>query len=276
MKVHKITTKNFLALRDCTIDGLDERLNFFVGPNGSGKSSLFRALKVLKESFEAVGTVKTLDHLYSVHASPRQLDIDVKVSWDTDHEQKAIGAFLYASLSATNSLHEAIKRVPQLSTYQITPERSERFTTWLREQCTPGRLQFLFTGQLHLTYREETGTRLSYTFACRGELVTIQMAAYPPQDGTFWKGSVPISSTTTWTGFQPKDEEGACRLEHHGRGIIGMVSVHLEDRRFFTGVPPSERHQVCVRIPWRETRAPCWSSFSTNGLARRWNSLTRQ
>ncbi len=198
MKVHKITTNNFLALRDCTLDGLDERLNFFVGPNGSGKTSLFRALKVLKESFEAVGTVKTLDHLYSVHANPRQLDIDVKVSWDTDHEQKAIGAFLCASLSATNSLNEAIKRVPQLSAYQITPERSERFTTWLREQCTPGRLQFLFTGQLHLTYREETGTRLNYAFACKGELVTIQMAAYPPQDGTFWKGSVPISSTTTW------------------------------------------------------------------------------
>ncbi len=51
MKVHKITTKNFLALRDCTIEALDEHLNFFVGPNGSGKTSLFRALRVLKESF---------------------------------------------------------------------------------------------------------------------------------------------------------------------------------------------------------------------------------
>src|SRR6266702_8955477 len=112
MKVHKITPKNFRALRDCTIDALDEHLNFFVGPNGSGKTSLFRALRVLKESFEAAGsgTRKALDYLYSVHADPRQMDIDVKVSWDTDQEQKAICAFLYASLSTMNSLNEAIKR----------------------------------------------------------------------------------------------------------------------------------------------------------------------
>lgn len=201
MKVHKITTKNFLALRDCTIDGLDEHLNFFVGPNGSGKTSLFRALRVLKESFEAAGSGarKTLDHLYSIHADPQQIDIDVKVSWDTDHEQKAICAFLIASLSATNtSLNEAIRRVRHLSTYQMTPEMFDRFTDWLREQFTPGRLQFLFTGQLHLTYRAEIGTRLSYTFTCKGEPITILMAAYPPQDGSFWRGSVPISSTTTW------------------------------------------------------------------------------
>ncbi|HJT59176.1 MAG TPA: AAA family ATPase [Ktedonobacteraceae bacterium] len=201
MKVHKITTKNFLALRDCTIEGLDEHLNFFVGPNGSGKTSLFRALRVLKEAFEAAGsgTRKTLNHLYSIHADPQQIDIDVKVSWDTDHEQKAICAFLYASLSTTNtSLNEAIRRVQHLSTYQITPEMFDRFTDWLREQFTPGRLHFLFTGQLHLTYREETGTKLSYVFTCKGEPVTILMAAYPPQDGSFWRGSIPISSTTIW------------------------------------------------------------------------------
>jgi len=90
MKVHKITTKNFLALRDCIIDALDEHLNFFVGPNGSGKTSLFRALRVLKESFEVAGsgTRKTLDHLCSVHANPRQLEIGVNVSWDTNQEKK--------------------------------------------------------------------------------------------------------------------------------------------------------------------------------------------
>src|SRR5260370_372323 len=215
MKVHKITTKNFLALRECTINALDARLNFFVGPNGSGKTSLFRALKVLKESFEAAGsgTRKALDYLYSVHASPRQIDIGVNVSWDTDQERRALCAFLYASLSTTSPLNEAIKRLPDLSAYQITPEKSALFSVWLREQCTPERLQILFTGQLHLTYREDTGTRLSYTFVCKGEPVTLLMAAYPPQDGTFWKGPVP-ASPAPWKAssdilleylFSPKD-----------------------------------------------------------------------
>ncbi len=200
MKVHNISTKNFLALRDCTIESLDERLNFFVGPNGSGKTSLFRALRVLKESFEAVGTRKTLDHLYSVYANSQQMDISVDVSWDTHKEQRAICAFLYASLSTMIPLNEAIRRVPQLSTYQITPQMLERFTDWLREQCTPQRLQFLFTGQLHFIYREDKGTRLNYTFTCKGEPVTILMGVYPPQDGTFSKGPTPASPTNWRAG----------------------------------------------------------------------------
>src|SRR5258708_8506748 len=215
MKVHKITTKNFLALRECTINALEAGVSFLCGANGSGKTSLFRALKVLKESFEAAGsgTRKALDYLYSVHARPRQIDIGVNVSWDTDQERRALCAFLYASLSTTSPLNEAIKRLPDLSAYQITPEKSALFSVWFREQCTPDRLQILFTRQLHLTYREATGTRLSYTFVCKDEPVTLLMSANPPQTGTFWKGPVP-ASPTPWKAsrdilleylFSPKD-----------------------------------------------------------------------
>ena len=78
----------------------------------------------------------------------------------------------------------------------------------------------MFTGQLHLTYREDIGTRLSYAFTCKSELVTILMAAYPPQDGTFWKGLVPASPTPWKTSSDilleyllPKDSSGKMETE---------------------------------------------------------------
>lgn len=41
-------------------------------------------------------------------------------------------------------------------------------------------------------------------------------------------GQIGVNGTSlSSTGFQPKDEEGASRLEHHCRGIIGMVNPHL-------------------------------------------------
>jgi len=102
--------------------------------------------------------------------------------------------FLYASLSAMNPLSEALRtsqKLSKLNAYQITVERYEHFTDWLREQWTSERLQFLYTGQLHLTYRGDTGLRLSYTFTCKNESITILMGSSSLQDGTFWKGPVP-------------------------------------------------------------------------------------
>lgn len=196
MKIHTIATKNFLSLQDCTIDSLSTHLNFFVGPNGSGKTSLFRAMRELIEAFEAVGTGrgKTFDHLYNIRANPKQIDVEVKVSWDTEEERNALGAFLYTSLSPINILSEGLRRsqnMSKLSTYQITAEKYELFTNWLREQWTSERLQFLYTGQLHLTYRVDSDLRLSYTFICKNEPVTILMGFGSFQEGTFFRGPVP-------------------------------------------------------------------------------------
>ena len=195
-----------MSLRDCTIDSLSVHLNFFVGPNGSGKTNLFRAMRELKEAFEAVGVGrgKTFDYLCNIHANPKQIDIDMKVSWDTEEERKAICTFLYASLSAMNPLNEALRRsqkLSKLSNYQITDEKYELFADWLREQWAPERLQFLYTGQLHLTYRGDTGLRLSYTFVCKNEPVTILMGSGPFQDGTFWKGPAPAFPRASTTQF---------------------------------------------------------------------------
>src|SRR5260370_17455994 len=180
MKIHTIAIKNFLSLRDCTIDSLSARLNFFVGPNGSGKTNLFRAIRELTEAFEAVGAGRgrAFDNMCNIRAEPKQIDIDVKVSWNTEEEKKAICAFLCASLSPPNLLTEALRgsqKLSKLSAYQITPEKYELFTNWLREQWTPKRLQFLYTGQLHLTYRGDIGLILSYTFICKNKPVTILM-----------------------------------------------------------------------------------------------------
>jgi energy-coupling factor transporter ATP-binding protein EcfA2 len=203
MKICTIATKNFLSLRDCTISLLSPNLNLFVGSNGSGKTSLFRALRELTEAFEAVGTGsrKVFSHLYNIQAKPRQIDIDVEVSWDTKEEREAINAFLFASLIYTQPgfLTEGFRTLPKpwnIPDYEITSEKLDFFANWLREQFPPERLQFLYNGHLHLTYREDTGQRLSYTFTCKNEPITILMGSNGFEDGTYWRGSVPALPIT--------------------------------------------------------------------------------
>ena len=57
MILHGIQAHNFMSLRDCTINELDDHLNFLVGPNGSGKTTVFRALQVIRDIFNPGKTI---------------------------------------------------------------------------------------------------------------------------------------------------------------------------------------------------------------------------
>ncbi len=199
MRLHEIKTKNFLSLRDCTIAGLDPHLNFFVGPNGSGKTNIFRLLKTIRDVFVAagIGRRSDLSQLCTQGVVPQEVDVSLAVEFNTKWEQELISAFLCAALSQPNILNTALTRLRSQGGVQLSRAEHLFFAEWLAQQIRPETVPFFFQGDLRVTYRSDIYDylRLSYTFMCKGEPITIIMGTLAGFDGTFWSGDPPETPT---------------------------------------------------------------------------------
>jgi energy-coupling factor transporter ATP-binding protein EcfA2 len=191
MRLHSVKTQNFMSMRDCCMNNLDSHMNFIVGPNGSGKSTIFRVLQTIREAFRAQGT-DSLDmgELCTHGVNPQALDVTISVEFDMPWEQNLITAFLCASFSYPDFLRQSVFN----QHLGMSDEQDAAFSGWLLDVLTAGRVSFLFHGDLRLTYRSGVHEylRLSYTFACSDEPMTIT-AGMPAAfiDGGLWKGLPP-------------------------------------------------------------------------------------
>src|SRR6266699_612590 len=155
MIVHGIKAHNFMSLRNCTIDELDDHQNFLVGPNGCGKTTVFRTLKVIRDIFQPGKTVP-FNQLYTRGVIPQEIDLTFDVEFNTSWEQELITTFLCASLSRPYELPNVLSpKLPQ-PINPINAEGSAAFSNWLLRIFSPETLPFLFRGKLHLSYRGQS------------------------------------------------------------------------------------------------------------------------
>ena len=178
-----------MSLRDCTIDKLDDHLNFLVGSNGCGKTTIFRALKSIRDTLSFEKPVP-FNQICTRGVIPQEIDLTLDVEFNTSWEQELITAFLYASLSRPYELPNVLSpRLPQ----PIAPLNTEGFapfSNWLLHIFRPETLPFLFRGKLHLSYRSQSyeNLRLNYTFDHEGLPITITIR---PVDSILVRGNVP-------------------------------------------------------------------------------------
>jgi AAA15 family ATPase/GTPase len=130
MILHGIQAHNFMSLRDCSIDELDDHLNFLVGPNGSGKSTVFRALKVIRDIFQP-GKVVPFNQLCTRDVVPQEIDLTIDVEFNTSWEQELITTFLCASLSRPYELNNIPSSILPQPMVTVNTEGAVAFSNWL-------------------------------------------------------------------------------------------------------------------------------------------------
>ena len=136
-----------MSLCDCTIDELDNHLNFLVGPNGCGKTTVFRALKVIRDIFQPGKTIP-FNQLCTRGVIPQEIDLTLDVEFNTNWEQELITTFLCASLSRPYELPNVLSpKLPQ-PINPINAEGYAAFSNWLLRIFSPETLPFLFRGKL--------------------------------------------------------------------------------------------------------------------------------
>ncbi len=195
MKLHSINAENFLSLRHFRIDELDLHRNFLVGPNGSGKTTVFRLLRMIRDVIAegSTGRRPALSQLCTRGVFPPAFDVCINVEFDMLWEQDLLVAFLCTALSQPTVLNMALSQLQSQANTQLPRDQYLFFAEWLSQNIRPETVSFFFRGDLRVTYRGEMYEylRLSFTFLCKGEPVTILMGSLSGTDGTFWKGEPP-------------------------------------------------------------------------------------